>query len=346
MKEKFTKVPVMLAAVVLSASALHSCSKEEVKPSGHGREISLGVSVDTRATEITSESYFDFGLFVKLDGNVYSNPQTVRIGSDRICTPEIPLYWPMNENDDSLDFYAYGPVEEADQIKLVSDEGAGEFLYTPERRSERQVDFVYAHAKSAETGTVVLPFSHMTSEIALRAYSDSFEKMFAVVGWGIRNAAASGICSFSMDGSCIWQPSTEVSEFYCDNLDGKNKLEDSILPKDQEYVVFERPFASMLGDSMMMVPQKREWDLDWDKGDEAPMIFIDMVVVYLKNQEMKFIPTLEEMSAGKYWITCCWPIPFDWEPGKRYEYSINLADGGYVYNKDGSNKWEPLFPDD
>ena len=49
---------------------------------------------------------------------------------------------------------------------------------------------------------------------------------------------------------------------------------------------------------------------------------------------------IENAADGSPYVTdtwCCWPVSFDLQPGFRYVYSIDLAEGGYYETAPAAN---------
>lgn len=339
----------------VAALALASCSNDETVEVNQGEAISFRPLVNnmTRAAsvaEVTTAnlSSFTVNAMEASTTNPYFSNAVYTKQSDGSFTCAAKYYWPASE---SLDFYAYAPAGNS-QVTYTDYKT---FTVTPTAGTDpaNQVDLVYAATKSknkADNATgVVLNFRHTGAKIVCQVQNSSTALKFGVEGWKVGYLAPSGIFTFADA-----------------NTDGKNTGSGTTLTYGQwgswgtrsvatEYAstftkvdIAAGASATALDGEMILVPQALTAATDYAATTENAKLngtFIAVKLYILNAADSKLIAG-GGTTTSPTTIWAIWPTGgYNWEPGKKYTYTIDLAGGGYFEqnNNDGDDDLDPLL---
>jgi hypothetical protein len=216
-----------------------------------------------------------------------------------------------------------------------------------------QVDLVYAATKgknkaSNSTG-VALNFRHTGAKIVCKVQNGSSTLKFGVEGWKVGYLSPSGVFTFADD-----------------NTDGNNTGSGTTLDYNQwdswgtrsvdtEYastftkkVIAANAGVTDLDGEMILVPQALTAATDY--ASTAPNAKLNgtfiAVKLYILNAANDALIAGGVEAGSPTTIWAIWPIGgYNWEPGKKYTYTIDLAGGGYYEqnNSDGDDDLDPLL---
>ena len=305
------------------------------------RPIVKGV---TRAADISSDNLTSFVVNAKQSGgsiSYFDNGVFNKSGS--VYVSESKYYWPASG---SLDFYAYSPSGNSQ----VNYSGYKTFTVTPSTTIADQVDFVFAATmnKSKEdcgASGVPLNFRHTGAKIACNVKNSSTTLKFDVYGWKVGYICPAATFTF-----------TDA------NTDGNNDGSGTTLTLPQwgsrtaasigtEY---ESTFslnqigqsgATSLDGQMILIPQAITAASGYASASAGANLNGTYIAVKLKIRNNDSAGTIiaDDGAGNAFWAI--WPIGgYNWEPGKKYTYTIDLAGGGYYEtNKDSDTDLDAIL---
>ena len=292
------------------------------------RPIVKGV---TRAADVNTDNLASFVVNAKQSGgsiSYFDNGVFNKSGS--VFVSESKYYWPASG---PLDFYAYSPSGNAQ----VNYSGYKTFTVTPSTTIADQVDFVFAATmnKSKEdygASGVPLNFRHTGAKIACNVKNSSTTLKFDVCGWKVGYICPAATFTF-----------TDA------NTDGNNDGSGTTLTLPQwgsrtaasigtEY---ESTFsvnqigqsgATSLDGQMILIPQAITAASGYASASAGANLNGTYIAVKLKIRNNDSAGTIiaDDGAGNAFWAI--WPIGgYNWEPGKKYTYTIDLAGGGAKY---------------
>lgn len=343
-----------LAAVALTFAA---CSNDELVEVKQDNAISFRPLVNnvTRASsvaDVTTANLTSFTVNAMQAGTetaYFSNAvYTGTSGGTFTCTNK--YYWPGTE---SLDFYAYAPAGNS-QVTYTDYKT---FTVTPTAGTDpaNQVDLVYAATKGknkdSNSAGVTLNFRHTGAKIVCKVQNTSSTLKFGVEGWKVGYLYPNGTFVFADT-----------------NTDGQNAGSGTTLTFTQwtpggtkaysvEYAsIFSKvdiaasATATPLDGEMILVPQALTAATAYANsgsaavGDNLNNTFI-AVKLYALNNANNYLIAGGGTTASPTTIWAIWPIGgYNWEPGKKYTYTIDLAGCGYYEtNQDTDADLDPIL---
>ena len=344
--------------IAAAAIALTSCTSEETVDLDDSGTISfrvaMGAGANSRGLETTTDNLNEFKVCAVVRGQAdhYIEKQTFKKNTSGVSFTSTETYrWP---EDNIVDFYAYtyypGKTGETDNnvdytkfgINLsgeaASDDdhkgGDHKISFTPATDITEQIDPVTAWAAGSEATTssgVTLNFTHILSQIQIKAVSSSHVYEFSVKGVRIKNAKSAGV-TWSI-GSQSWSGDLETPQEYSykdfGKVHGLNENQVLTLGDKAQYLITE-------ADPAMLLPQKlTKWDYDAvKKGGTSDGAYISVLlritmnngahVVFPDTKHVKY----DEDGDGYAWANI--PIDTEWKAGNRYVYTLDFSYGaGY-----------------
>ena len=305
------------------------------------RPIVKGV---TRAADVNTDNLASFVVNAKKSGeetSYFDNGVFNKSGS--VFVSESKYYWPASG---PLDFYAYSPSGNAQ----VNYSGYKTFTVTPSTTIADQVDFVFAATmnKSKEdygASGVPLNFRHTGAKIACNVKNSSTTLKFDVYGWKVGYICPAATFTFSdantdgnNDGSGTtltlgqWDSRTAAS------IDTEYESTFSVNQIGQSG-------ATSLDGQMILIPQAITAASGYASGSVGANLNGTYIAVKLKIRNNDSAGTIiaDDGADGAFWAI--WPIGgYNWEPGKKYTYTIDLAGGGYYEtNQDADADLDPIL---
>jgi len=330
----------MKKSIILMAAALMAftaCQKDEVVSSNNGDAISFNPVLNnaTKATATTATSLTSFVVNAMNEGTTtaYFKDVTFTKNTQSNFTSAKSYYWPAG----NLDFYAYAPASSS-QITYTDYKT---FTVTPADAQADQVDLIYAYKGGCNKSTngksgVSLNFRHAESQICVKVKNTSSTLKFVVDGWKLVYLSKSGTFTYATssatathnDGTSstdvlaagTWSDlgTAAVTNFYkYDGFTAKN-------------VAAETTTAVALDGSMILVPQTTTAATDYVNGTSSTVgdamngSYIAVKVKILNSTDDTRLYPATDVTA---WA--CWPVAFNWKPGYKYIYTVDLAGGGY-----------------
>ena len=305
------------------------------------RPIVKGV---TRAADVNTDNLASFVVNAKKSGeetSYFDNGVFNKSGS--VFVSESKYYWPASG---SLDFYAYSPSGNAQ----VNYSGYKTFTVTPSTTIADQVDFVFAATKDKSkedcgASGVTLNFRHTGAKIACNVKNSSTTLKFDVYGWKVGYICPAATFTFTdantdgnNDGSGTtltlgqWDSRTAAS------IDTEYESTFSVNQIGQSG-------ATSLDGEMILIPQAITAASGYASASAGSNLNGTYIAVKLKIRNNDSAGTIiaDDGADGAFWAI--WPIGgYNWEPGKKYTYTIDLAGGGYYEtNQDADADLDPIL---
>lgn len=344
-----------LLILAVAGLALASCSNDETVEVNQGNEISFRPLVNnvTRVAsvdELTTTSIASFtvnAMEASTTTPYFSNAVYTKQGDESFtCTAK--YYWPANEN---LDFYAYAPAGNS-QVTYTDYKT---FTVTPTAGTDpaNQVDLVYAATKgknkAANASGVVLNFRHTGAKIVCQVQNTSTALKFGVEGWKVGYLAPSGTFTFAdanTDGQNTGSGTTLTFGQW--GSWGTKSVDTEYASTFTKVDIAASASATPLSGEMILVPQALTAATDYAATTVNAKLngtFIAVKLYILNAADSKLIAG-GGTTASPTTIWAIWPIGgYNWEPGKKYTYTVDLAGGGYFEqnNSDGDDDLDPLL---
>ena len=354
--------------VAIAATALASCTSDELVQVNNGNEIKFAIAADndSRAATVFCNANLMPGFQVyagyQNEGawSTFIEEDLITVLSDGKCTQSETRYWPEKG---TLDFYGLVNLN-GDGFTLESASNLDDQItwgvetpvvndFTPNTDVTKQTDLLYAVAtgKSSSSAPVLMNFRHALSQIEFRAKNDNPALQVFVSAVRIGQTYAKG--SYTLP-----------------KLSTEDNLVDHTVDKDDDYAL-EHENAN-----------RGTWAVDTDAKADYYVPFNEVSVAYgttqdltistdgaqTNNNSLLLIPAMESGSAttawdpasdnntaynGTYIAVYCkilnvagdsydantdvavlhegWaviPASFKWKQGKKYIYTINFTKGG------------------
>ena len=250
-------------------------------------------------------------------------------------TSATKYYWPTT----NLDFYAYSPTTSGQVVKT----NYKTFTITPSATVSEQVDFIYANTNNkgkGSTGEVTtLNFRHAGAKIAVKVKNSAPNLKFVISGWklGYLDNTATftyGDTTTDTQGSAqlAFSDWSENSTQSAANTYSTEFTANAIAAESTAYFLGNAGIPSASTDeslNMILIPQTLSAATAYASttaGAKPNGSYIALKMV-IKNNTTAGETVADATTDGKW---AMWPIGgYNWEPGKKYTYTIDLAGGGY-----------------
>ena len=266
-------------------------------------------------------------------------------------TSATKYYWPTN----NLDFYAYSPISSGQVVKT----NYKTFTITPSATVSEQVDFIYANTNNkgkGSTGEVTtLNFRHAGAKIAVKVKNSAPNLKFEISGWKLGYLDNTATFTYgdantdTKDGAQLaftdWSDNATQS---ADNTYSTTFTANPIAASQStaKFLASAGTSSESTDESlnMILIPQTLTAATayaDATAGAKPNGSYIALKMV-IKNNTTAGETVADATTAGKWAI---WPIGgYNWEPGKKYTYTIDLAGGGYYEtNQDSDTDLDPIL---
>ncbi len=306
----------LLLASSFIAAGLTSCAEDEPVNVNTGNAISFRPAISTRATEITNANLSAIKVAAFMGNDTYFNALDFTKGDDSYFTSTPTYNWPGDDTE--LSFYAYAPAT-LDGVTLTSDTKDLK-SYTPAQNIADQIDFITSSATGKrsvnEASGVELTFNHQLSQIEIHAKAANDAYTFKISGIRIGQPVATGDFDFA---TSAWTPSTSKA-IYEETYDTP--------------ITLTATAANVMGaeGNAMLIPQQlTAWDVDGDATNTKAGAYLSVKLQVNTAAGAQVYPFASNLD-------CQWaaiPIDTNWQPGKKYIYTLDLSNGaGYVDPKD------------
>ena len=267
-------------------------------------------------------------------------------------TSATKYYWPTN----NLDFYAYSPISSGQFVKT----DFRTFTITPSATVSEQVDFIYANTNNkgkGSTGEVTtLNFRHAGAKIVVKVKNSAPNLKFEISGWKLGFLDNTATFTYG-DATTDTQAGAQLAfSDWSENTTQSaantysTEFTANAIAASQSTAYFlgnaGTPSTSATDESlnMILIPQTLTAATayaDATAGAKPNGSYIALKMVIKNNTTAG--ETVADATANDKWAM--WPIGgYNWEPGKKYTYTIDLAGGGYYEtNQDTDADLDPIL---
>lgn len=312
------KIPILLAAAICAAAVV-SCEQDRTVAVREDNAISFRSNLRslTKATEVTNTNISAFKVTAIGNSANYFTDMDVAVDGSGNCTADKTYYWPSYQ----LGFYAYanpsgGTAAITNASKMING-------VTPAAAAAEQVDFVIAYENGTkagnETSGVPLNFRHALSQVMVKAANLSTSGIvIKVKGVKIQNIRNSGNFTYPASTTTTKDSGTLPQSQW--NTSSATKTTYTV--SDATGVTLNGTAQSIMfdGAAWMIIPQALTARTSFDDGtDTGSSIGVMVQILDASNNQ------LYPATAGEYAYTNI-PIGTNWEPGKKYIYTLNFLD--------------------
>ena len=313
-------------------------------------------AADINATTLETTGFYvsarkhspDAEYFTDAAYTIYATP-----GDVKTWTCATKYYWPADDSE--LDFYAYSPkaIGDGHNAQITAHDNYKTFTVQPSTTISEQVDLIFANTnqkkKSTDNTGVVLNFRHAGAKIVCKVQNSSSSLKFGVEGWKVGYLSPSGTFTYAdsnTDGNNTGSGTT-LTFGQWGSL-GTRSVDTEYASTFTEINIAASAAATDLAGEMILVPQTLTAATDYaSTGPNAKLngTFIAVKLYILNNANSELVAG-GGTTASPTTIWAIWPIGgYNWEPGKKYTYTIDLAGGGYYEqnNNDGDDDLDPLL---
>jgi len=331
---------VMIAALTMLAS----CSKDEIV--GHQDDLPIQfrtvIEKQTRATSYTTNTLTSFAATAYVGSTGSYAMENVEFSNGGSSTTyrvvgNTKYYWPKNVD---VNFYAYAP--KASATNGISYTNESEIEVTPLSDTDSQVDLIYAanvgnKAQDAMNG-VTLNFRHAMSKILIRVKNSSSDIKFDVTGWKIAGVDGSALFEYDKTLDTNTPASGSKNTFDRTLWSGNDDIFTASYSKtfNAKSVTGVNTTWGTLDGSAILIPQYARKAHQYSGSDPANNP-LDGAYIAIQYKAVDGSNTV--IAPAGTWG--CWPVRFDWQPGFRYIYTIDLAEMGY--SETGKEQLEPVI---
>ena len=301
-----------------AALTLASCSSDEViRQAERADTISFRgvVGLNTRAVNMTQDKLENEGMYVTTftpDGErLYGETQYTLTGGAWVSNP--PQKWGGNSQ---LSFFLTSPKlsEWATDFELTADNKAQELLITIGEDIPTQKDYVVAYLPNANKDEFNKPteahLKHLLSSIEIKAKNTNDAFVYQVKGIrlnGVNRRASVNFLTESASYSAIDTRTYELTYSTAVTLNGESQ---SLMGSAQNAILAPQPKEGTLA---------QRWD------GSAPALSTQSYISVLVNITSKYGAQVYPAGGGFGWVAI--GLPYEWESGKKYVYTLDFSDG-------------------
>lgn len=367
-----------------AALAFAACSNDEVVEVNQGEAISFRPLINnvTRAADNTVTTLRSNGFWVtaihSVGSTTYINDQAFTWDGLSYYTSTPKYYWPAAG---TLEFFAYAPT--AVSNAQLTKTNYTTFVVTPSATIAEQIDFIYANTdgksqsgaytpvgESASTygaAGVPLNFRHTGAKIVVKVKNSADNNLkFVITGWKLVNVDGSATFTYNNTAS-TGDETTDTQDakqlLYADwsnNTDAQTVAYTSATISANtvdKQLTTAKFLSSTAGDgssedeslNMILIPQTTsaatQYSADATNSAVTTGSYIALQMV-IKNSSDDVVIADASTTVSSHTKWAMWPVAFNWVPGKKYTYTIDLAGGGYwEINDDTDKDLDPILGD-
>lgn len=316
------KAIYICAAAVLG---LASCSNDEIVERAKENAISFRsvVGLTTRAQNMTQDMLEKNGMYVTtFDENgslVYTETHYELNGGVWMANPA--KSWGAY---DKLSFVltSHKLAEFNANYTLTTDKGADTYV-TVEEEIPNQKDFLVAHLTdvSKTDGSVSVSLKHVFSSIEIWAKNTNNAFKYKVKGIRLCGVNKTGCVSFTaVDAMCYGLVDTRTYELTYDTTPVTLTSDAQSLMGTAGNAIL--PPQAPLNEAYKDVAQK--WGLESPADEKST--YISVLINVTAKAGASIYPAGSTATNETYgWVSV--PVPYEWETGKKYVYTLDFSDG-------------------
>lgn len=320
-----------------AALTLASCSSDEViRQAERADTISFRgvVGLNTRAVNMTQEKLEKEGMYVTTfttDGErLYGETPYALTGGVWVSNP--PQKWGGNSQ---LSFFLTSPKlsEWATDFELTADNKAQELQITISEDIPTQKDYVVAYLPNANKDEFNKPteahLKHVLSSVEIKAKNTNDAFVYQVKGIRLNGVNEKAKVNFSTESAAPNDATTTRS------------YEQTYAPA----ITLNGGDQSLMGiaQNAILAPQPAEGTLAQRWGGEAPADDKSTYISVLVNITSKYGAQVYPAGGGFGWVAI--GLPYVWESGKKYVYTLDFSDGAGRVDPNPGNDVHPGVSD-
>ena len=337
----------------MAATALASCTNDDLVEVNQGEGIAFRASLDKALTRGTTTNLqnlnaFKVTAFGQDEANNYFTDMPVT-SDDKGSTWKTgaTYYWPGFD----LKFFAYAPQD----LKNVSINKNAQTIndFAPDQTVSSQKDLLVSYntgnKKDNEAKGVAMNFKHALSQIEVKAKCSNEKIKIEVIGLKMVNAAAKARFTFPADETKT--DYTLQQSQWSDWADKDNHGKAYMIKHKDKKVTLTKEAQSLMFDEggMMLIPQQlTAWKGDDSKTGAYLSVLCRIYSLDNGNETLLYPrPVAGDNKNGKYAFSAV-AIDTNWEPGKKYIYTLNFCGengGAGEIDPNPTNPVEPTDPD-
>ena len=301
-----------------AALTLASCSSDEViRQAERADTISFRgvVGLNTRAVNMTQDKLENEGMYVTTftpDGErLYGETQYTLTGGAWVSNP--PQKWGGNSQ---LSFFLTSPKlsEWATDFELTADNKAQELLITIGENISTQKDYVVAYLPNANKDEFNKPteahLKHLLSSIEIKAKNTNDAFRYEVKGIRLNGVNRKAFVNFLTESASYSAIDTRTYELTYSTAVTLNGESQSLMGSAQNAILAPQPKEGTLA---------HRWD------GSAPALSTQSYISVLVNITSKYGAQVYPAGGGFGWVAI--GLPYEWESGKKYVYTLDFSDG-------------------
>ena len=301
-----------------AALTLASCSSDEViRQAERADTISFRgvVGLNTRAVNMTQDKLENEGMYVTTftpDGErLYGETQYTLTGGAWVSNP--PQKWGGNSQ---LSFFLTSPKlsEWATDFELTADNKAQELLITIGEDIPTQKDYVVAYLPNANKDEFNKPseahLKHLLSSIEIKAKNTNDAFRYEVKGIRLNGVNRKAFVNFLTESASYSAIDTRTYELTYSTAVTLNGESQSLMGSAQNAILAPQPEEGTLA---------QRWD------GSAPALSTQSYISVLVNITSKYGAQVYPAGGGFGWVAI--GVPYEWESGKKYVYTLDFSDG-------------------
>ena len=301
-----------------AALTLASCSCDEViRQAERADTISFRsvVGLNTRAVNMTQDKLENEGMYVTTftPGGERLYGETPYALTDGAWVSNPPQKW---SGFSELSFFLTSPKlsEWATDFELTADNKAQELLITIGDDISTQKDYVVAYLPNAKKDEFNKPteaqLKHLLSSVVIKAKNTNDAFVYQVKGIrlnGVNRRASVNFLTESARHCAIATKSYELTYSTAVTLNGESQ---SLMGSAQNAILAPQPEEGTLA---------QRWD------GSAPALSTQSYISVLVNITSKYGAQVYPAGGGFGWVAI--GLPYEWESGKKYVYTLDFSDG-------------------
>ncbi|EFR52600.1 fimbrillin family protein [Bacteroides fragilis] len=336
-----------LLFAAMAVSALVSCSNDDVVDVNKGEGISFRASLDkalTRANVTNLQNLEEFNVTAIGNGAKYfTNLVVTSADNGANWTTASTYYWPAYE----LAFFAYSPQSLAGAVSI--DNTAKKITgFSPAQAVTDQKDLVISYNTGTKTTNentgVAMNFKHALSQIEVKAKCSNDKMKIEVLGVKLVNAAAKADFTFPEE---YTGSGYALSQDKWSNWQDKDDHGKAYVIKGQAPVTLTADVQSIMfgDDNFMLIPQQlTKWDGTTATTGAYLSVLCRISTLDGDNETLLYPQPTSDNKDGKYAFSAV-GIDTNWEPGKKYTYTLNFCGNGGGGGEIDPNPTDPTEPD-
>lgn len=338
-----------LLFTAIAVAVLASCSNDDVVDVNNGSGISFRASLDkaiTRSNVTNLQNLAAFNVTAIGNGaNFFTDLSVTSTDNGTNWTTASTYYWPNY----ALSFFAYAPQTPGGTVSI--DNTAKKITgFSPAQSVANQKDLVISYNTgtkgSNENAGVAMNFKHALSQIVVNAKCSNDKIKIEVLGVKLVNAAAKADFAFP---EAVTNTGYTLPQGQWSNLSEKDDPSKAYMIRGDAPLTLTADAQSiMFGDNnLMLIPQQlTAWNGTVATAGAYLSVLCRIYSLDGGNETLLYPePTSTDDKSGKYAFSAI-GINTNWEPGKKYTYTLNFCGDGGGGGKIDPTPTDPTKPTD